>query len=85
MRPGDGVRLRRDPVEIEPGPSFRSGTPKLLFNARDGGPGADYDVAADAKRFLLARFRAEQEAGPPQAHFVFEWFEEIQRRVRVGG
>src|SRR6185436_2626009 len=37
-------------VAVEPGPAFRAGTPKMLFEGRyDFG----YDVAPDGKRFLV--------------------------------
>jgi hypothetical protein len=71
-------------VEIEPGPTFRTSTPKLLFTARVGFPTGDYDVSADGKRFLLVKLGSDVETGPPQAHFIFEWFEELQRRMRAG-
>ncbi len=72
-------------VTIEPGPTFRAGTPKLLFEHRS--PVSAYDVSPDAKRFVMVQAPgAEPEAGAAhQVHIVLEWFEDIRRRVRAGG
>ena len=75
-------------VAIEPGATFRPGTPKELFTYDAfGGPVGAFDVSADGKRFLLITSGAvEQGAGAaPEIHFVLEWFEDIRRRVRAGG
>ena len=72
-------------VAIEPGPTFRSGTPKLLFSYPVVSGSPAFEVSPDGKRFLMIKRGAEPEAGPPQVHIVFEWFEEIRRRVRAGG
>ena len=72
-------------VAIEPGPAFRSGTPKLLFSYPSPIGAFFFDVSPDAKRFLMLKRGPEAEAGPPQVQFVLEWFEEIRRRVRAGG
>ncbi len=75
-------------VAIEPGATFRPGTPKDLFtyNAYSGQAGA-YDVSADGKRFLMITSGAVEQGtnAAPEVHFVLEWFEDIRRRVRAGG
>jgi len=73
-------------VAIDPGPTFRAGVPKPLFEDRYATQG--WDVSADGKRFLMLRSEsgAEEEtsAATAQLHVVLEWFEEIKRRVRAG-
>jgi len=75
-------------VAIEPGPTFRPGTPRELFSYRAyGSLGGSYDVSADGKRFLMITSGADEQgaAANPEVHFVLEWFEDIRRRVRAGG
>jgi len=71
-------------VPIEPGPAFKAGTPRLLFETRYGGF-PTFEVSPDAKRFLFINTAApETAAGQQQLHFVVEWFEEVRRRVAAG-
>ena len=58
---------------IEPGPTFASGTARVLFEGRYA---PQYDVTADG-RFLMVR--DEQQADPTQLRFVLNWFEELKR------
>ena len=67
-------------VEVEPGPAFRAGTPKMLFEGRFERGG--YDVAPDGRRFLMMQ-SAQADTGPPQLHVVMDWFEELKRRAPV--
>ncbi len=69
-------------VEVVPGPSFRAGTPKTLFEGRYARGG--YDAAPDGKRFLMMQ-SAQSEAGPAQLHVVMNWFEELRRRAPANG
>ncbi len=74
-------------VEIEPGPNFRAGVPKPLFEDRYAVQ--SWDVSADGKRFLMIRMGAggEEEtsaASTAQLHVVLEWFDEIKRRMAAG-
>jgi serine/threonine-protein kinase len=80
-RTGDKVMA----VEIEPGPAFRARTPKVLFEGRYLTLNGSWDVSADGKRFLMLKSAGEQETASGQVQVVFEWFEEIRRRVRAGG
>jgi len=76
-------------VAIEPGSTFRAGTPKELFRYvfRQflGGAAAAYDASADGKRFVVIQSSAEPSAATSEVHFVLEWFEDLRRRVRAGG
>ena len=80
-RSGDKVMA----VEIDPGPAFRARTPKILFEGRYFTTFGSWDASADGKRFLMLKSGGgEQESAAGQVHIVFEWFEEIRRRVRAG-
>jgi hypothetical protein len=63
-------------VEIDPGPTFRAGKPRLLF---EGNYESGYDVAPDGKRFMMVK--ASESATAPKLHVVLEWFDELRRRV----
>jgi len=76
-RHGDKVMA----VEVESGPAFRAGTPKLIFEGQYATTG--WDAAPDGKRFLMIKSRAVETA-QDQVHVVMEWFEEVRRRVPAG-
>jgi serine/threonine protein kinase/Tol biopolymer transport system component len=88
VRGGRGLIYRRGPsvyaVDVEAGATFRAGAPRLLYSGPEG-PTAIYDVSADGRRFLFAKPPAEERSATPQLHFIFNWFEDIRRRVRAGG
>ena len=68
-------------VPLEPGPAFKAGTPRLLFETRYDGIGS-FEVSPDGKRFLFIKIGdPETAAGQQQLHFVVEWFDEVRRRV----
>jgi serine/threonine-protein kinase len=79
-RSGEGMMA----VEITTQPSFRTGTPRLLFEGpyrRSTTPTtAQYDVSADGQRFLMVQEEA-QEAEATQLNVVLNWFEELKRVV----
>ena len=79
-RSGDGMMA----VEITTQPSFRTGTPRQLFEGpyrRSSSPTtAQYDVSADGQRFLMVQ-EESQEAEAPQLNVVLNWFEELKRLV----
>jgi len=69
-------------VAITTEPQFTATKPRLLFEGRYklSVPGyTNYSVNPDGKRFLM--IKSEQEAAPTQLHIVFNWFEELRRRV----
>ena len=71
-------------VEITTQPTFRAGTPTLLFEGQywhqEGMLRADYDITSDGQRFLMVK-EGEQEERPRQINVVLNWFEELKRRV----
>jgi Tol biopolymer transport system component len=66
-------------VSVEPGPVFRHGSPRLLFEGRYN---YGYDVAPDGNRFLMVQSE-QTDTGAPQMHVVVNWFEELKRRAPV--
>ncbi len=74
-------------VDVETDPTFRAGTPRLLF---DGGfqTGVGrvpvYDVTADGQRFLMVQNAANiDSAAPASLIVVHNWHEELKRLVPV--
>jgi Tol biopolymer transport system component len=72
-------------VEITTQPRLSAGKAKLLF-ARHYQPApnvdSNYDVSSDGQRFLMLKPSGEQTA--TQINVVFNWFEELKRRVPPG-
>jgi serine/threonine-protein kinase len=65
-------------VSIETNPRFTQGTSRVLFTGSYlGGPGRNYDIAPDGKRFVMI------EAAPPRDELIVvsNWFEELKRLV----
>ena len=74
-------------VDITTQPTFRAGTPQMLFeelNYVGGGTRADYDVSPNGQRFLMLKRSEQQEVALTQIHVVLNWFEELKRRVPTG-
>ncbi|HEY5618149.1 MAG TPA: protein kinase [Vicinamibacterales bacterium] len=75
-------------VAVEPGPAFRVGAPRLLFEGDyiqelDNTGAHNYDVSRDGQRFLMvapAARELEKEARPGIV-VVENWVEELKRRV----
>jgi Tol biopolymer transport system component len=65
-------------VDIETSPTFRAGRPKPLIE----GPYSSYDITPDGQHFLVIKAPAPApEASGGQVTMVFNWFEELRRRV----
>jgi hypothetical protein len=41
----------------------------------------NYDVSPDGQRFLMLKAAEPEGEGPTQINVVFNWFEELKRRV----
>jgi hypothetical protein len=71
-------------VAVDTGTSFQSQPPQVLFegNYQDG-----YDVASDARRFLMIKpdsLLMRSESQPQrELRIVVNWFEELRRSVPV--
>jgi hypothetical protein len=59
-------------------PDFEAGVPAPLFDARLAvGPGRQFDVSSDAKRFLLNRALGDEASAP--ITLVLNWTAELKR------
>ena len=70
-------------VDVTTDQEFKSGSPHLLFEGSYLNiPGVSYDVAADG-RFLMLEENSKQ---PPtfQVQAIFNWADEVKRRVPAG-
>jgi len=72
-------------VNVSTASGFRADTPRTLFD----GPyvsqplfGQAYDISPDGKRFVMIKF--EPQKSPKEINIVFNWFEELKRRVPSG-
>jgi Tol biopolymer transport system component/tRNA A-37 threonylcarbamoyl transferase component Bud32 len=67
---------------VEPGPTLRAGTPRVLFEERFLAYiwNVSYDVAADGERLLMVQ-TLDESAAPDRVHLVLNWFEELNRLV----
>ncbi|MDA2934175.1 hypothetical protein MYX82_07510 [Acidobacteria bacterium AH-259-D05] len=68
-------------VDITTEPTFRAGTPRLLFEGsyqRSAGGAAFYDVTSDGQQFLMIQAQQLEET---QINVVLNWFEELKRLV----
>lgn len=73
-------------VEITSTPSFKAGTPALLFTGkyatRPGVSETNYEISPDGQRFLMIK-PTDQPDTAPQINVVLNWFTELQQRVPV--
>ena len=70
-------------VAVETEPTFAPGRPAALFDMRSmasGGLDRNYDLSPDGKRFVMVD-TGESQPSPAQINLVFNWFEELKRRV----
>jgi hypothetical protein len=65
-------------VDVETGSSFRSGTPKMLFDKPYQGT---YDVAPDGKSFLMFQNAVSAQGQTSELRVVVNWFEELRQRA----
>ena len=71
-------------VPVEPGPSWRGGTPARILQGPYfyGNAGRTFDIMPDGKRFLMIKPGGAGETAPSQnLVLVQNWFEELKRLV----
>ncbi|MGH9775892.1 MAG: protein kinase domain-containing protein [Candidatus Acidiferrales bacterium] len=73
-------RSRVMAVPIETKPTFKAGTPHMLFEGPFFESGHDFAVTPDGRGFILIRESASQ-SDPNEIHIVLNWFEELKQRV----
>jgi serine/threonine-protein kinase len=65
-------------------PIFTAGKPRVLFEGQflpTPATTPNYDVSPDGQRFLMLKAAEPEGEGPTQINIVFNWFEELKRRV----
>jgi Tol biopolymer transport system component len=65
-------------VEVQTSPTFRAGTPKMLFESTNS---SFYDVSPDGRRFVMVKPSAPTQSSTNEVHVVLNWAEELRRRV----
>ena len=68
------VRLMAVPVETSP--TFRAGTPRMLFQGPYFASGHDYAVTPDGKGFIMIR-ETESQAGPTEMRVILNWSQDL--------
>jgi eukaryotic-like serine/threonine-protein kinase len=73
-------RVKLMAVAVETAPTFKAGTPQMLFDGPFLDAGHDYVVMPDGKSFILIR-DSQTGAGPTEMKVILNWNEELKRRV----
>jgi len=74
-------------VDVASQTSFSAGKPRILFEGRflpTPATSPNYDVSPDGQRFLMVKAVEPEEQSATQINIVFNWFEELKRRVPPG-
>jgi serine/threonine-protein kinase len=74
-------------VDVQTGPSFSAGKPRLLFDKpgyNAGEPIRDYDLSLDSQRFLMVKHEESKPTPVTEITLVLSWFEELKRLVPTG-
>jgi len=83
-RTGREIFFRNDEalmtVPVETQPTFKAGTPRMLFRDAIYMGQRDYDVAPDGEHFLMIK-RKEASVGENQVNMVLHWNEELKGKV----
>jgi dipeptidyl aminopeptidase/acylaminoacyl peptidase len=71
-------------VDIQTGPSFSAGKPRLLFDKpgyNATSPIRDYDLSLDSQRFLMVKHEESKPTPVTEMILVQNWLEELKQRV----
>jgi eukaryotic-like serine/threonine-protein kinase len=71
-------------VDVVTQPTFTAGKPRVLFQGQflpSPATAPNYDVSPDGQRFLMLKAAEPEGEEPTQINVVFNWFEELKRRV----
>jgi eukaryotic-like serine/threonine-protein kinase len=74
-------------VDVVSQTSFSASKPQILFEGRflpTPATSPNYDVSRDGQRFLMVKAAEPEEQSATQINVVFNWFEELKRRVPSG-
>lgn len=69
-------------VEVVPGPTFATGSQRVLFSTQGyrgaGSRARNHALSTDDQRFLMIRLRGASEEGMGELIVVQNWFEELK-------
>ena len=69
-------------VDVQTQPTFKPGTPKMLFDRNGFNSGSrQWDIAPDAQHFLIVKESERSQSAVSQINIVQNWFEELKRIV----
>jgi hypothetical protein len=73
-------------VDVQTGPAFRAGKPRLLFEPRGLGsaPMRNWEISSDGQRFLMVKIDDRKPTLVTEMILVQNWFEEL-KRLAPGG
>ena len=74
-------------VDVDTRTTFTAGKPRLLFEGKylpTPATSPNYDVSPDGQRFLMLTAADPEEQAQTEINVVFNWFEELKRRVPPG-
>jgi len=69
-------------VQAYPGPGSKLQISRRTLPTPSTSP--NFDVSRDGQRFLMVEAAEPEEQSPTQTNVVFNWFEELKRRVPSG-
>jgi len=70
-------------IPVETQPTFKAGTPRMLFRGGNYVMLQNYDVAPDGQHFLMIKEK-EAPASSKEVSMVLHWTDELKRRVPTG-
>jgi hypothetical protein len=74
-------------VDVQTGPAFSAGKPRLLFTAQGYSgmsPIRTWDISPDGRRFLVVKMEERESRPVTELVLVQNWFEELKRLVPTG-
>jgi hypothetical protein len=74
-------------VDVQTGPVFSAGKPRLLFTAQGYvgmAPIRTWDISPDGRRFLVVKMGERKSRPITELVLVQNWFEELKRLILTG-
>jgi hypothetical protein len=73
-------------VDVQTGPAFSAGKPRLLFERRGFGDSGvrNWEISSDGQRFLMVKLDDRKPTPVTEMILVQNWFEELKRLAPSG-
>ena len=73
-------------VDVQTGPAFSAGKPRLLFERRGFGDSGvrNWEISSDGQRFLMVKLDDRKPTLVTEMLLVHNWFEELKRLAPSG-